>query len=253
MALFGEGFAAKEIAKRLNRNAAAVRKVITANRDLKPFSTPPLPKKRSGRPRMTNNRGDKRLHWYMLHNLFKTAKEIKNELPGWKKASIRLIQQVWQKRLKILSCTDAKKPLLTAAMVKKRLAFCKKHLHWTEKDSEIVSFSDKATFKLINPRSQQVRRLTGINRYKQKYVTVNVKHLPQHDDLGLFLWRWGIRLSVLPSSKSDHERRPISGDAARQAPPLDDQVGRHQVPSSWLGRQFSGSQSYRKPVGYHEG
>jgi transposase len=56
--LVEEGVVAKEIAKRLNRNAAAVRKVTAANRDLKPFSTPPPPKKRSGRPRMMANRED---------------------------------------------------------------------------------------------------------------------------------------------------------------------------------------------------
>ncbi len=37
MALFGEGVAAKEIAKRLKRNAVAVKKVIASNRDLKVY------------------------------------------------------------------------------------------------------------------------------------------------------------------------------------------------------------------------
>lgn len=63
-------------------------------------------------------------------------------------------------------------------MVKKRLAFCKKHLHWTEKDWETVMFSDESTFRLINPRAQKVRRPLGVNRYKQRYVVVNVKHPP---------------------------------------------------------------------------
>jgi transposase len=178
MALFREGVAAKEIANRLKRNAAAVRKVIAANRDLKVYNTPPPPKKRTGRPRITTSREDDRLRQYVLRNPFKTAKEIKNELPGWKNASVRQIQHVCQKRLKIPSRAAAKKPLLTAAMVKKRLSFCKKHLHWTEKDWETVMFSDESTFKLINPRSQRVRRPSGINRYKQRYVVVNVNHPP---------------------------------------------------------------------------
>jgi transposase len=178
MGLFREGVSAKDIAKGLNRNAAAVRKIIAANRNLTPFTPPPPAKKRSGRPRLTTNREDERLRRYVLRNPFKTAKEIKSEVPGWKNASVRLIQHVCQKRLKILSRAAAKKPLLTSAMVKKRLRFCKKHLHWTEKDWETVMFSDESTFKLINPRSQRVRRPTGINRYKQRYVTVNVKHPP---------------------------------------------------------------------------
>jgi hypothetical protein len=67
-----------------------------------------------------------------LRNPFKTAKEVKNELPDWGNASVRLILKTCQTRLKMPSRADAKKPLLTAAMVKKRIAFCKKHLRWTE-------------------------------------------------------------------------------------------------------------------------
>jgi hypothetical protein len=83
-----------------------------------------------------------------------------------------------QTRLKMPSRAAAKKPLLTAAMVKKRIAFCKKHLRWTDDDWDKVMFSDESTFKLINPRAQRVRRLAGVNRYKQGYVVVNVKHPP---------------------------------------------------------------------------
>jgi hypothetical protein len=123
MALFRERVAAKEIANRLKRNAAAVRKVIAANRDLKVYSTPPLPKKRSGRPRITTSREDERLCQYVLRNPFKTAKEIKNEMPGWRDASVRQIQHVCQKRLKITSLAIAKKPLLTTHHGQEEVSF----------------------------------------------------------------------------------------------------------------------------------
>jgi len=178
MTLFTEGVAPKEIAMRLKRNTAAVRKVIAANRDLPAFTSPPPPKKRTGRPRMMTAKKEERLRKFLLRNPFKTAKEVKAELPGWGNASVRLIQKTSQTRLKMPSRSAAKKPLLTAAMVKKRIAFCKKHLRWTEDDWEKVMFSDESTFKLINPRAQRVRRPAGVNRYKQRYVVVNVKHPP---------------------------------------------------------------------------
>ncbi len=37
-------------------------------------------------------------------------------------------------------------------------------------------FSDESTFRLVNPRAQRVRRPTMTNRYKQRYVVVNLKH-----------------------------------------------------------------------------
>ena len=58
----------KEIAMRLKRNAAAVRKVIATNRDLPPFTSPPPPKKRSGRPRMMTAKKEERLHKFLLRN-----------------------------------------------------------------------------------------------------------------------------------------------------------------------------------------
>jgi transposase len=88
MTLFTEGVAPKEIAMRLKRNTAAVRKVIAANRDLPAFTSPPPPKKRSGRPRMMTAKKEERLRKFLLRNPFKTAKEVKAELhhqvpAGW--------------------------------------------------------------------------------------------------------------------------------------------------------------------------
>ena len=190
MTLFTEGVAPKEIAMRLKRNTAAVRKVITAYRDLPAFTSPPPPKKRSGRPRMMTAKKEERLRKFLLRNPFKTAKEVKAELPGWGNASVRLIQKTSQTRLKMPSRSAAKKPLLTAAMVKKRISFCKKHLRWTEDDWEKVMFSDESTFKLINPRAQRVppRRcepLQAAIRRRQREAS------PQCDDLGMFLRHWG--------------------------------------------------------------
>ncbi len=65
---------------------------------------------------------------------------------------MRSIQHVLQKELGLPSRVATKKPLLTPAMVKKRLRFCKKYVNWTEEDWTDVMFSDESTFRIINSR-----------------------------------------------------------------------------------------------------
>jgi transposase len=125
---------------------------------------------------VATNREVERLGRYLQRFSFKTARQLKAKVQGWSDVSVRTIQKVCQKRLKMPSRSAAKKPLLTARMVRKRLQFCRKYRSWTEKDWEKVMFSDESTFRLVNPRAQKVRRPTQANRYKQKYVVVNVKH-----------------------------------------------------------------------------
>jgi transposase len=139
-------------------------------------ASPSPPKKRSGCPRHHTNVQEERLCRYILRHPFKTAKQIKKEVPGWSNASVHTIQDICNKRLGLPSRCAAKKPLLTEKMVKKRLAFCKKFKSWTAKDGLTVMFSDELTFAIINPRAQKVRRPSFSSRYKQKFTVVNVKH-----------------------------------------------------------------------------
>jgi hypothetical protein len=117
----------KEIAERLGRNADSVRKIIRIYQDLPLLANPLTPKKRSGRPRKTNFVQDERLHSYNLCHPFKTVKELEGEVLGFADISVRTFQHMCQKQLGLLSWCAAKKPLFTAKMVKKRLAFCKKY------------------------------------------------------------------------------------------------------------------------------
>jgi hypothetical protein len=82
---------------------------------------------------------DERLGRNILRHPFKIARELKGEVPGFADIFVRTIQHMCQKRLGLPRCA-AKKPLLTAKMVKKRLAFCKKHQSSMEKDWESVMF-----------------------------------------------------------------------------------------------------------------
>jgi hypothetical protein len=96
------------------------------------------------------------------------AKELKAEVLGCEKLSLRQIQFICQKRLGLPSCCGTKKPLLTVKMVKKRLTFCKKYCKWTEKNWDTVMFSDDSKFYLTNPRAKKGWRSSNVSRYKQR-------------------------------------------------------------------------------------
>jgi hypothetical protein len=117
MARFYENIAPKKIGARLK-----------INRDKKSLSaTPPPPKKWRGQHGLSSFRQQERLHQYVLQFPFKTGRKLKAEVQGWSNMSVRTIQRVFKQKLGLLSCCAAKKPLLMAKMLKKRIAFCKKH------------------------------------------------------------------------------------------------------------------------------
>ena len=186
-----EGISSKEIAGRLGRNAAAVRKFVAAVRDLPANVLPPAAVKRSGRPRLATSKAESRLKLYVQKYPFKTVKELKREVHGWHAASVRRIQKTLKERLGLPARSAATKPLLTPAMVRKRLAFCKKHLFMTEDDWENVMFSDESMFRLINPRAQTVRRSSTQRWYLQKFTVKTMKHLASVMIWGCFSGKGG--------------------------------------------------------------
>jgi hypothetical protein len=153
-------------------------------------------------------RREQRLKVYIEAHPFKTAKELKQEIPGWGDISVRTIQRVLLQRLGLPARRAAQKPLLTPAMVKKRLAFCKKHMSWTEEDWEQVVFSDEAIFRIINPRPQTVRRSRHMSRYLQKYTRKTVRY-----SAGVMIWAcfsgkggWGSIYFLPPNTTMNADR-----------------------------------------------
>ncbi len=67
----------------------------------------------------------KRLKIHITRNLFKTARELKNEVFSWEDILVQRIQEILKDQLKLLSRAAAKKHMLTKAIVKKRLSFCR--------------------------------------------------------------------------------------------------------------------------------
>jgi hypothetical protein len=101
----------KEIAGKLKRHDASIRKVICDNKALPEDALPSAPKRRSGRPRIMEHGHEERLRFYLLWFPFKTAKELKAEVPGCAKLSVSQIQLICQKRLALPSRCAAKKAL----------------------------------------------------------------------------------------------------------------------------------------------
>ena len=61
--------------------------------------------------------------------------------------SISTVSRRLSKEFGLKSCKPTKKTKLTPIMKKKRLAFAKKHLHWTADDWGKVLFNDESTFQ----------------------------------------------------------------------------------------------------------
>lgn len=116
---------------------------------------------------------------------------LKNEVVGWDKFQVRFIQRKLQKELGLPSRCAAKKPLLTAKMMRSRLAFAKKYSKWTSDDWRKVMFSDESTFRLVNSRMVRVRRPSTLCRYKNKYTVKTVKHSASLMIWGCFSGRVG--------------------------------------------------------------
>jgi hypothetical protein len=105
-----------------------------------------------------------------------TAADLKASLPELEDISERSIRRIIFKDLKMPSRSTAQKPLLTAAMKKKRLAFAKKYIDWTPEQWSRVMFSDESTFRCIRATKTKVRRPMGSDRYDSRYTVKTVKH-----------------------------------------------------------------------------
>nr|CAH7716389.1 unnamed protein product [Callosobruchus chinensis] len=137
----------------------------------------PIRKKGSGAPRKTSKRTDELLRREVLKSPSITAVELKHKHQDLlKDVATRTIRHRLQKDLGLPTRRSAKKPLLTEAMKKKRLAFCKKYQDWTSDDWKKVMFSDESTFRLFRGGSQMLRRPSNVSRYDPKYTIKTVRH-----------------------------------------------------------------------------
>ncbi|KAK8749768.1 hypothetical protein OTU49_015529 [Cherax quadricarinatus] len=76
--------------------------------------------------------------------------------------------------------------MLSEAMKKKRLQFCKKYKDWTSDQWQKVMFSDGSTFRLIRSSSKIIHGPSGVSRYDPQYAMKTVKHPESIMVLGAF-------------------------------------------------------------------
>jgi len=144
---------------------------------LLPHGMVPKRKSGSGVPKKTLPRTDKLLKHEVTSYPSITAVELKSKHTELlHNVSTRTIRHRLQKDLKLPCRRAAKKPMLTAAMKKKKLNFCMKYRCWTAAEWRKVMFSDESTFKLVRGVPNMVRRLSTASWYDPKFTVKTVKH-----------------------------------------------------------------------------
>ena len=176
LTLLEEGIPVSRISMDLHVSRQAIYDLKRVAAQQPPGTTPPR-KVGTGNKKKITERSKVLLRREVLLNPSITAATLKKMHSNvLKDVSIRTIQRILQKDLQLPCRRAAKKPLLTKAMMKKRMLFCKQYLHWTSADWRQVMFSDESTFRLVRGGSRLVRRPPGASRYDSKYTVKTVKH-----------------------------------------------------------------------------
>ena len=140
----------------------------------------PNRKSGSGAPKktiITHPRTDKLLKCEVLLYSSICAVELKSMYS-------ELLQNVWtrtiqhrlQKDLGLLCRRAAKELMLTTAMKKTRLGFCKKYRYWTAAEWRKVMFSDESTFRLVRGVPKMLHLPSIAFRFDPKFTVKTVKH-----------------------------------------------------------------------------
>ncbi|KAG0702681.1 Septin-1 [Chionoecetes opilio] len=126
LTLLKEGASVIRVAAEVNVTRMAIYNLKKAVESLPPGTVPPR-KPGSGAPKKTSPRTDKIMRREVLNDPAITAAELKKNHPALLgNVSVRTIQHRLQISLKLPTRRAAKKPLLTEAMKKKWLSFCKR-------------------------------------------------------------------------------------------------------------------------------
>jgi transposase len=187
MAWKEEGISSETIAQRLGRHRSSIDRLINRARGLKDGQIPER-MGGSGRPRKVSKLVRGVIRRQIAKYPMMTAADLKSSLPELEDISERSIRRVIFKDLKMPSRSAAQKPLLTAAMKKKRLAFAKKYKDLTPDQWSRVMFSDESTFRCIRATKTKVRRPMGSDRYDSRYTVKNSEASREPDGLGQFFW-----------------------------------------------------------------
>jgi len=178
-----EGLSYSQIGERLSLSKCTVARWVKRFKECCHGNTP-VTKKSSGRPRKTSPATERLMKRCVQDQPSISARELRAQNPQvLGEVSVRTIQERLQKDLGLPSRRPAPKPLLTAKMKAKRLAFCRRYANWTAEDWSKVMFSDESKFLTFSQRHQSVRRPRGSDRFDPKYTRKTVKH-----PAGIMVW-----------------------------------------------------------------
>uniref|UniRef100_A0A915DUY8 Transposase Tc1-like domain-containing protein n=1 Tax=Ditylenchus dipsaci TaxID=166011 RepID=A0A915DUY8_9BILA len=134
-------------------------------------------RQRSGDPRKTSARDDRRLVKIVKDDPRKTATDVRiyannNLSVGITTRTARLILE----KANLPARRPSKKPLISEKNVKSRLEFARKHFEWSVADLGRVLWSVESKYKLLSSNGiRYVRRPPG-QRNNPKYQVPTVKH-----------------------------------------------------------------------------
>ncbi len=134
---------------------------------------------RSGRPSVMTEKDRRYVVLLAKRNRFKTLPVLHEEFNSGRKKEEKVCKTVINNALAknaLNGRVAAKKAMLRSMNIKKRLAFAKAHVDWSEKQWSRVLFTDESKFEFFgNKRRHYVRRFTN-ERFKNYCLTPTVKH-----------------------------------------------------------------------------
>lgn len=130
---------------------------------------------RCGRKRITSARDERKIKKVIELNRKMPAKKLRTVLEdqGINISLRTLKRRSYEQGFKCRR--PLKKPKLTPAMIKKRLAWAKNHSAFSQADWNKVVFSDESTFEILADKARFVRRRSG-EQHKPECTVSTVKH-----------------------------------------------------------------------------
>ncbi|XGW04344.1 hypothetical protein V3C99_015479, partial [Haemonchus contortus] len=167
------GMRGATIARILKIPARTVSSILARFRERNTVSNAP----RTGRPRSTSARQDKRIVRLSKADPTLTSVDIAAEINASDGTNIS--RRTVARRLNaagLIGRRPAKKPLISPKNRKARVEFARRHQHWTSNEWSKVLFTDESKFNLFGSDGiKYVRRPSG-ERYNPRYTKPTVKH-----------------------------------------------------------------------------
>ncbi|PIO75925.1 transposase [Teladorsagia circumcincta] len=132
---------------------------------------------RSGRPRLTSIRQDRRIVRLSLADPSLTCVDIAAKFNA--SDGLNISRRTVGRRLSAIGLNGrrpAKKPLIRFKNRKARVEFARRHLHWTSSDCTKVLFSDESKFNLFGSDVLRYVRRPSRERFNPRYIKAIVKH-----------------------------------------------------------------------------